>query len=57
MLKLRQCLIKLRQCLIKLRQCLLFFSCSFWKPKRQRFDACVGGALLILAPWDLDILT
>ena len=28
----------------------------FWKPERQRFDACAGGALLILAPWDLDMM-
>ena len=27
---------------------------AFWKPERQRFDACVNGALLILAPWNLD---
>lgn len=26
----------------------------FWKPERQRFDACATGALLILAPWELD---
>ena len=29
---------------------------AFWKPERQRFDACVNGALLILAPWDLDMM-
>lgn len=27
---------------------------AFWKPERQRFEACVYGALLILAPWNLD---
>lgn len=27
---------------------------AFWKPERQRFDACASGSLLILAPWDLD---
>ena len=27
---------------------------AFWKPERQRFDACANGTLLILAPWDLD---
>lgn len=26
----------------------------FWKPERQRFDACANGTLLILAPWNLD---
>ena len=26
----------------------------FWKPERQRFDACTNGSLLILAPWGLD---
>jgi REP element-mobilizing transposase RayT len=26
----------------------------YWKPERKRFDACAGGSLLILAPWDLD---
>ena len=26
----------------------------YWKPELQRFEACAGGALLILAPWDLD---
>ena len=29
---------------------------AFWKPERQRFDACVNGALLILAPWNLDTM-
>lgn len=27
---------------------------AFWKPERQRFDACANGTLLILAPWNLD---
>ena len=27
---------------------------AFWKPERQRFDACAKGSLLILAPWNLD---
>lgn len=27
---------------------------AFWKPEKQRFDACSQGALLILAPWHLD---
>jgi REP element-mobilizing transposase RayT len=26
----------------------------YWKPERQRFDACANGNLLILAPWELD---
>ena len=26
----------------------------YWKPERRRFEACARGALLILAPWDLD---
>lgn len=26
----------------------------FWKPELSRFEACARGALLILAPWDLD---
>lgn len=26
----------------------------YWKPERQRFDACANGSLLILAPWGLD---
>ena len=26
----------------------------YWKPERQRFDACAKGRLLILAPWALD---
>ena len=29
---------------------------AFWKPERQRFDACANGSLLILAPWDLDTM-
>ena len=29
---------------------------AFWKPERKRFDACVNGSLLILAPWDLDMM-
>ena len=29
---------------------------AYWKPERQRFDACVGGSLLILAPWELDMM-
>lgn len=29
---------------------------AFWKPERQRFEACVKGALLILAPWNLDMM-
>lgn len=24
---------------------------AFWKPEQSRFDACIGGSLLILAPW------
>lgn len=24
---------------------------SYWKPELRRFEACTGGALLILAPW------
>lgn len=27
---------------------------AFWKPEKQRFDACSRGSLLILAPWQLD---
>ena len=26
----------------------------YWKPERQRFEACANGSLLILAPWGLD---
>ena len=29
---------------------------AYWKPERQRFNACVNGALLILAPWNLDLM-
>ena len=29
---------------------------AFWKPERQRFDACANGTLLILAPWELDMM-
>lgn len=29
---------------------------SYWKPERKRFDACVRGSLLILAPWNLDAM-
>ena len=29
---------------------------AFWKPERQRFEACANGSLLILAPWDLDAM-
>jgi len=29
---------------------------AYWKPERRRFDACINGALLILAPWDLDMM-
>lgn len=29
---------------------------AYWKPERQRFDACTNGALLILAPWELDTM-
>lgn len=28
----------------------------YWKPERKRFDACVQGNLLILAPWDIDTM-
>ncbi len=28
----------------------------FWKPELRRFNACIHGALLILAPWDLDMM-
>lgn len=27
---------------------------AYWKPEQQRFDACVNGSLLILAPWKID---
>ena len=26
----------------------------YWKPEKQRFEACANGSLLILAPWGLD---
>ena len=29
---------------------------AFWKPERERFDACANGSLLILAPWNLDMM-
>jgi hypothetical protein len=29
---------------------------QYWKPEKKRFEACVRGALLILAPWDLDTM-
>lgn len=29
---------------------------SYWKPERQRFEACTRGRLLILAPWDATAL-
>ena len=29
---------------------------QYWKPEKKRFDACAKGALLILAPWDLDTM-
>lgn len=28
----------------------------YWKPERQRFDACINGRLLIIAPWDASSL-
>ena len=28
---------------------------EYWKPERSRFDACVAGSLLILAPWAEDL--
>ena len=28
----------------------------YWKPELKRFEACARGALLILAPWDLDAM-
>ncbi len=28
----------------------------YWKPERQRFEACANGSLLILAPWDIDAM-
>ena len=29
---------------------------QYWKPEKRRFEACVRGSLLILAPWDLDTM-
>ena len=29
----------------------------YWKPERSRFEACTRGALLILAPWNLDTMS
>lgn len=29
---------------------------QYWKPEKKRFEACARGSLLILAPWDLDIM-
>lgn len=29
---------------------------AYWKPERQRFEACANGSLLILAPWELDMM-
>ena len=29
---------------------------QYWKPEKKRFEACAKGALLILAPWDLDMM-
>lgn len=28
---------------------------NYWKPERSRFEACVAGSLLILAPWKEDL--
>lgn len=28
----------------------------YWKPERQRFEACIHGMLLIIAPWDATAL-
>ena len=28
----------------------------YWKPERRRFEACINGRLLILAPWGLDTM-
>ena len=30
---------------------------QYWKPERSRFEACVRGSLLILAPWPEDMPT
>ena len=29
---------------------------SYWKPERRRFEACLRGYLLILAPWNIEAL-
>jgi hypothetical protein len=29
----------------------------YWKPEPSRFEACTRGALLILAPWNLDMMS
>lgn len=29
---------------------------QYWKPEKKRFEACARGALLILAPWNLDTM-
>jgi len=29
---------------------------QYWKPEKKRFEACISGTLLILAPWDLDAM-
>lgn len=29
---------------------------QYWKPEKKRFEACVNGSLLILAPWNLDTM-
>ena len=29
---------------------------QYWKPEKKRFEACVKGTLLILAPWDFDTM-
>jgi REP element-mobilizing transposase RayT len=29
---------------------------QYWKPEKKRFEACVSGSLLILAPWHLDAM-
>ena len=29
---------------------------QYWKPELKRFEACVRGTLLILAPWHLDTM-
>ena len=29
---------------------------SYWKPERRRFEACLQGNLLILAPWNIEAL-